>query len=105
MAKGDKSAKLAAELATAQRRVMELQAQLASAAGAAFDDMPKAADLKGSGVILTLVALGGLELVRPVCIRDGLSPASVSALQADLCRSFELATLVNPAMARARGRT
>ena len=28
MAKGDKSAKLAAELATAQRRVMELQAQL-----------------------------------------------------------------------------
>lgn len=99
MAKRDKIAALAAELATAQRRAAELQAQLASTLGAAFDDMGKAADFHGSGVILSLSALGGREIVRPVMIRDGLSPDSVTALRRDVCRSFELATLVSPAMA------
>ena len=102
MAKGNKIAKLEDELATAQRRVMELKAQLALTIGNAFDDLPKTAEFHGSGVILTLTAIGGQELVGPVCIRDGLSLACVSAIQKDLCRSFELATLVNPAMARAQ---
>lgn len=99
MAKQEKIAALAAELATAERRAAELKAQLASTLGAAFDDMGKAANFHGSGVILSLVAIGGREIVRPVMIRDGLSPASVAALRADVCRSFELATLVSPAMA------
>lgn len=99
MAKGQKSAALAAELATAQRRVAELQAQLASTLGAAFDDMPKAGGLMGSGVIVSIVGLGGRELVRPFMVRDGLSPAAIAALRADVCRSFETATLVSPAMA------
>lgn len=101
--KPTKRAKLESELAAAQRRVAELKAQLASTLGAAFDAMPKAGDCHGSAVILTLTALGGREIVAPVAIRDGLSPATVAALQADIARSFELATLVNPAMARARG--
>ena len=55
-----------------------------------------------SGVILELTALGGKEIIPPVMIRDGLSQATIKAIQNDLCRSFELATLVNPAMARNR---
>lgn len=98
--KSTKRAKLEQELSDANRRVMELKAQLASTLGAAFDAMPRAGDYHGSAVLLTLTALGGRELVAPVAIRDGLSPATVAAIQDDLRRSFELATMVNPAMAR-----
>lgn len=98
--KPEKRKHLESELAAAQRRVAELKAQLASTLGAAFDAMPKAADCHGSAVILTLTALGGREIVPPVAIRDGLAPATVAALQDDLRRSFELATMVSPAMAR-----
>lgn len=89
------------QLADAQRRVTELRAQLAGTMGAAFDAMPKAADCHGSAVILTLTALGGREIIQPVAIRDGLSKATIAAIQDDLRRSFEQATLVSPAMARA----
>lgn len=95
-----KRAELELALVNAERKVYELRAQLASTMGAAFDDMVKAADYHSSVVILTLTALGGREIVNPVAIRDGLSNRSVEALQDDLRRSFELATLVNPGMAR-----
>lgn len=98
--KPEKRAQLESELATAQRRVAELKAQLASTLGAAFDAVPKAAECHGSAVILTLTALGGRELIPPVAIRDGLSQKTVAAIQDDLRRSFERATLVSPAMAR-----
>jgi len=101
--KPEKRAKMEIELATANRRVLELRAQLASTMGAAFDDLPKAGDsLHGSAVILELTALGGRKIIEAVAIRDGLSPATIAAIQKDLCRSFELATLVNPGMALSR---
>jgi hypothetical protein len=96
---------LLTELATAQRHVMELKAQLACSIGAAFDAVPKASKFHGSGVIVTVTALGGAVVVPPVVIRDGISAATVDALQNDLRRSFELATLVNPAMARPVGQS
>lgn len=99
--KPEKRTKLEKELSDANRRVSELKAQLASTLGAAFDAMPRAADCHGSAIILTLTGLWGREIVPPVAIRDGLSPATIAALQDDLRRSFELATLVNPGMARA----
>jgi len=96
-----KRAKMAAELAAAERRIFELKAQLAATLGAAFDAIPKAAaDYHGAGVIIQIHAIGGREVVAPVMIRDGISGATVAALQDDLARSFELATLVNPGMAR-----
>jgi outer membrane protein TolC len=96
-----KRARLEADLAAANQRVHDLRAQLASAIGTAFDALPKAMECHGSAVILTVTALGGREIVPPVAIRDGLSPATVAAIQKDLRRSFELATLVNPAIAAA----
>lgn len=99
---GRKTDKLAAELAAAERRVFELRAQLARRLGAAFDALPAAATgFHGSAIILRIDALGGREVVPPVAISDGLSSASVAALQSDVARSFETATLVNPGMATA----
>ena len=101
--KTEKRAKLESDLAAANLRVFELRAQLASTLGAAFDAIPKAGDsLHGSAVILELTALGGRKIVDAVAIRDGLSPATIAAIQRDLCRSFELATLVNPGMGLSR---
>lgn len=80
-----------------QRRVMELESQLASRAAAASAELGKAGDvLMGSAVILHLVALGGREIVAPVAIRDGLSAETIAAIRADLRRSYDLATLHKP---------
>ena len=98
--KPTKRAQLEAELAKERRKVYELKAQMASVLGTAFDDLPKAADAHGSAVIVTVTRLGGADVIPPVAIRDGLSRKTVEALQEDVCRSFELATMVNPAMAR-----
>lgn len=103
--KSEKRMKLERDLADAERRVFELRAQLASRLGAAFDALGKAESFTGSGVILQVTALGGAEVVPPVMIRDGLSPRAIAALQDDVSRSFELATLVNPGMARPRKET
>lgn len=52
--------------------------------------------LMGSGVIVELTVLGGVEGIKPVLIRDGLSEETIAAIRADLKRSFELATLFKP---------
>lgn len=52
--------------------------------------------LMASGAVVTITALGGREIVAPVLIRDGLSAATIAAFQADLLRSYELATLRKP---------
>ena len=84
--KQTKRAELEKALADAERRAYELRAQLASTLGAAFDAMPKAQQTHfyGGGVILRIDALGGAAIVAPVMIRDGLSAATVEALQDDL---------------------
>ena len=79
------------------RRVIELEAQLASTYHFASQNLHKAGSpLMGSGVLVTLTALGGRELICPVVIRDGLSDATIAALRADMVRSFELATAFKP---------
>lgn len=52
--------------------------------------------LGGSGVILTLTALGGREIISPVMIRGGLSNETVEALRADFRRSYLDATVFKP---------
>lgn len=79
------------------RRVMELESQLASTAAQASRDIEKAGDsLMASAAVLTITGLGGRVIVAPVAIRDGLSSATISAIKADLQRSFDLATLQRP---------
>lgn len=81
------------------RKVLELEAQLASSYHFAAATLNKAGEdfLLGSGVLVQLTALGGAELIRPIVIRDGLSAATLAALRADILRSYEGATELKPA--------
>lgn len=100
--KSEKRQKLELKLAESKRRIYELEAQLAKRLGGAFDVLHNAGieQNMGSGVILSITGIGGKSIVPPVMIRDGISKQSVTALQDDICRSFEIATMVSPAMAR-----
>lgn len=84
-----------------QRKVKELEAQLASTYAFAAKDLHKAGDaLMASGALLELHALGGRELIRPVLIRDGLSADTIEALRRDIIRSYAGATALKPAEAK-----
>lgn len=90
---------------TKSERISELERKLkeaisghASAPHFACAGLDKASTdhLAASGVVLTLTVLGGRKICEPVLIRDGLSKETITALKADLVRSFELATLFKP---------
>ena len=50
----------------------------------------------GSGVVLSLTKIGGEMPFEPVMISGGLSKETISALKADLARSFNYATEMKP---------
>lgn len=79
-----------------RRKVSELESQLAMSYHFADAELHKAGALMGSGCVITLTALGGRELIKPVMILDGLSPATIAALRADIVRSWERATELKP---------
>lgn len=81
-----------------ERKIRELEAQLTHRCHFAARTIDKAGikSLTGSGVILSLVTLGGREIIEPVCIRDGLSDETIAALKADFVRSYEIATMFKP---------
>ena len=63
-----------------ERKIRELEAQLVHRHHFAVRTIDKAGikSLTGSGVILSLVTLGGSEIIEPVCIRDGLSDIEIT---------------------------
>lgn len=81
-----------------ERKVFELESQLAHRCHFASRSIDKAGtkNIMGSGVIISLVVLGGREIIEPVCIRDGLSDETIAAIKADLARSYEIATMFKP---------
>lgn len=92
-----RAARYAAQVAALQRQVRELHAQLASTYYFADKELHKAGEpLFGSGVLVTLHALGGREITPPFMIGDGLSADTIAALRADLQRSYKLATRFSP---------
>lgn len=78
-----------------ERKVRELEAQLVHRCHFASLNIEKAGTkhLAASGVIISLVVLGGREIIEPVCIRDGLSEETIAALKSDFARSYEIATV------------
>ena len=87
------------------KRMADLERQLTEAKAAqvhnyhfADANVGKAVTEKmmGSGVILTITALGGREIVEPVMILNGLSQETVAALRADFRRAFKYATELKP---------
>lgn len=81
-----------------QRQIKELNAQLAHVYHFAHRELPKASTnhMMASGVLLTVTALGGRELMTPVMIKDGLSLDTIEALQRDIKRSYELTIAFKP---------
>lgn len=81
-----------------ERKVRELESQLVHKCHFAIRSIEKAGtkNLTGSGVIISLVVLGGREIIEPLCIRDGLSDETINALKADFARSYEIATMFKP---------
>lgn len=93
-----KTKKKADTRADLQRKVAELTAQLASTYHFASAELNKAGTdrLMGGGLLITMHALGGREVMTPVVIRDGLSADTIAALQRDILRSYEGAILFKP---------
>lgn len=75
-----------------QRKIAELEAQMAHRQRAALRELPKTSTERGMGsaLILRINWLGGRSPCEPFAIRDGLSEETISALQADIRRSMEL---------------
>ena len=80
-----------------ERKLFEAQAQQTDNYHFASHELEKigTTHCMGSAVIVTFTVLGG-RTVCPVAIRDGLSEATIKALQEDLRRSFEQATAFKP---------
>lgn len=85
-----------------ERRILELEAgSLIAHKHAKMDIVKASVDVRtGSGVVLTITALGGAEIIPPVMIRDGLSNAAIQALCADIQRSSDEAQNVIYALPR-----
>lgn len=97
MMKAQKISK-AARIAELERKLQEALAGQAHIYRYACDALKKAStdDLCGSGVVITMTALGGREILMPTLIRDGLSVETLAALKNDFIRSYDLATQLKP---------
>lgn len=87
-----------AVIANLQRKLMEAESQLTHRYHFASTGIEKfdISRCNGSGVILELSVLGGKRHFPPVMIRDGLSQETITAIQADLRRSYELSIELKP---------
>lgn len=81
-----------------RRKVAELESQLVHLHHFADATISKAgtSHMMGSGVIVSLTALGGRQIIEPIMIRDGLSDETIAALRADIVRSYATATAFKP---------
>ena len=79
-----------------ERKLMEAKACQAHTYHFVNGSIEKASTkhMMASGVVLTLTALGGKELTIPVLIHDGLSDETITAIKADLKRSYDTATRI-----------
>lgn len=79
-------------------RLKHMEAQLASTYHFADASIRKASQehFMASGVVLELTANNGKEIIPPIMIKDGLSDETITAIRADLARSYDLAIMFKP---------
>lgn len=80
-----------------ERKLVEAQAQHIHNYHFASHELEKmgTTHCMGSAVIVTFTVIGG-RTISPVAIHDGLSEATIKAIQEDMRRSFEQATAFKP---------
>lgn len=61
-------------------------------------DIQKASNAKmqGSGIILSIKALNGADIVKPTMIVNGLSQETISAIKSDLTKAYEYTIALKP---------
>lgn len=93
-----KISKKAARIAELERQLMEAKAAQIHNYHFSSLALEKAGEAQymGSGLIITITALGGREIVAPTMICNGLSKETINALQADLLRSWNYACELKP---------
>lgn len=88
-----------------EKRIAELERKLQEALAAqvhvyhfADAELERASktNFGASGVIVTITALGGRQVMQPVLIREGLSAETIRALRADIVRSYNDAVVFKP---------
>lgn len=91
-----KSAKQLARIKELERKLLETEAQLIHKPHYLSQNLEKYHLLKGSGVIVTFQKLGQDSEDGPVLIKNGLSIATIRALQKDLRASWEDSVIFEP---------
>lgn len=89
MTEAKKPSKKDAELSRLRKELLQYRSMDLLALAAAHRELPKlGSDIyMGSGVIVTIRNLSGVEKVEPVMIKDGLSKETIAALMADVERT------------------
>lgn len=95
---GKKSAAQQVQIADLQRQLREAKAAQVHNYRFADQGLNKAGPkyMGASGVIITLTALGGRELIPPTMLVNGLSDELIAALRTDLVRSYEYVVAMKP---------
>lgn len=77
---------LAVGLAAARAEIKEMEAQTISRLLAAYNNIQNAGKsrMMASGVIVSIHALGGREIVPPFVVADGLADDTIAALRRDV---------------------
>ena len=78
-----------------ERKIKELQALSAPYLFDAFKNIDKT-EAMASAVVIQITALGGREIVAPFAICDGLSPATIEALKADILKTMRMSHFETP---------
>ena len=88
-----------------QDKIVELEHKLAETSAMLIHNLHKSAaaldkcstdKMQGSGVILTISALGNKKIIDSTMIANGLSKETIQSLKADMIRSFEYTTALKP---------
>ena len=87
-----------AEIAELRQKVFELESQLVHRHHFSALEIEKFSKDRcaGSGVILSIVCLGGRPKMDPICISGGLSSATIAHLQKDIRTSYIHRTELTP---------
>lgn len=81
-----------------QRRLLTSEASQLHNLHFASADIQKVCNSKmqGSGVILSIKALNGADIVKPTMIANGLSQETILAIKADLTKAYEYTIELKP---------
>lgn len=92
-------------IAELQNKISELQGKLFASEASQLHNLHFASadiqrvcnsKMQGSGIILSIKALNGNDIVKPTMIVNGLSRETILAIKADLTKAYEYTIALKP---------